>query len=141
MDGEFRARLMYLATACSDQRRPVVDDAEAIEAYVPEGTCVSRLSEGVLVHRSGMLHPPARLAMEAPMAANPAKESLRTEQREQHRAERREGKDAELTHALENTFPASDPIASQAATTNGSALRLAVGRGASTGAGRRKIMR
>jgi hypothetical protein len=56
-------------------------------------------------------------------STNPAKESLRSEQREQHRTERKEGRDAGLTHALENTFPASDPIASQTATKIGAALR------------------
>jgi hypothetical protein len=56
-------------------------------------------------------------------STNPAKESLRNEQREQHRIERKEGRDAWLTHALENTFPASDPIASQTATKIGAALR------------------
>ncbi|TCR67264.1 hypothetical protein [Bosea sp. BK604] len=56
--------------------------------------------------------------------ANPAKESLRNEQRAQHRIERAEGRDAPLTHALENTFPASDPVASQTATTIGAAPHL-----------------
>ncbi|GAU87031.1 hypothetical protein [Bosea sp. BIWAKO-01] len=58
---------------------------------------------------------------------NPAKQSLRQEQREQLSAERVEGRDAELTHALENTFPASDPVATQAATRNGAPRRAEPG--------------
>ncbi|MGX5733908.1 hypothetical protein [Bosea thiooxidans] len=42
---------------------------------------------------------------------NPAKESLRKEQKEQRKAEREKGKDALLDKALEDTFPASDPVA------------------------------
>ncbi|WP_199086136.1 hypothetical protein [Bosea sp. ASV33] len=45
--------------------------------------------------------------------ANPAKESLRQEQKEQREAERKHGKDAELNRALKDTFPASDPVAAQ----------------------------
>ena len=45
--------------------------------------------------------------------ANPAKESLRKEQKEQRKAEREHGKDAELNRALKDTFPASDPVAAQ----------------------------
>ena len=43
--------------------------------------------------------------------ANPAKESLRKEQREQRRAAREHGKDDMLEKALKDTFPASDPVA------------------------------
>lgn len=46
-------------------------------------------------------------------STNPAKESLRKEQREQRQASRKQGKDAELDKALEDTFPASDPVATQ----------------------------
>ncbi len=42
---------------------------------------------------------------------NPAKESLRKEQKEQRKAEREQGKDALLNRALKDTFPASDPVA------------------------------
>lgn len=45
--------------------------------------------------------------------ANPAKESLRKEQKEQREAERKHGKDAMLDKALKDTFPASDPVATQ----------------------------
>ena len=45
--------------------------------------------------------------------ANPAKESLRKEQKEQRQAAREHGKDAELNRALMDTFPASDPVATQ----------------------------
>jgi hypothetical protein len=45
--------------------------------------------------------------------ANPAKESLRKEQKEQRKAEREQGKDAKLDEALKETFPASDPVAAQ----------------------------
>ena len=55
---------------------------------------------------------------------NPAKQSLRSEQRAQHRAEKQDGKDADLTHALEDTFPASDPTASQTATKIGAAAHV-----------------
>lgn len=54
-------------------------------------------------------------------STNPAKQSLLKEQKEQHRAERSEGRDAGLTHALEDTFPASDPVAAESATTAGAA--------------------
>jgi hypothetical protein len=47
-------------------------------------------------------------------STNPAKESLRREQREQRQAAKDKGKDADLHDALEDTFPASDPIAAQA---------------------------
>lgn len=50
---------------------------------------------------------------------NPAKESLRQEQREQKAAERKKGKDADLSEALKDTFPASDPVAAQTATKPG----------------------
>jgi hypothetical protein len=49
-----------------------------------------------------------------PTGTNPAKESLRKEQREQRKAADRQGEDAELTKAMEDTFPASDPVAAQA---------------------------
>lgn len=52
-------------------------------------------------------------------STNPAKESLRKEQREQRKAGAKQGKDAELTKALEDTFPASDPVAAQAPTKPG----------------------
>ena len=42
--------------------------------------------------------------------ANPARESLRKEQKEQRKAAREHGKDAELDRALKDTFPASDPV-------------------------------
>lgn len=45
--------------------------------------------------------------------ANPAKESLRKEQKAQRKAAREHGKDAELDRALKDTFPASDPVAIQ----------------------------
>jgi len=45
--------------------------------------------------------------------ANPATESLRKEQKEQRKAAREHGKDAELNRALKDTFPASDPVATQ----------------------------
>ncbi len=45
--------------------------------------------------------------------ANPARESLRKEQKEQRKAAREQGKDAELNSALKDTFPASDPVATQ----------------------------
>jgi len=54
-------------------------------------------------------------------STNPAKESLRKEQREQRKAIRKGGKDAELDEALKDTFPASDPIAQQAPTKPGAA--------------------
>ena len=52
--------------------------------------------------------------------ANPAKESLRQEQKAQRKAEREHGKDAELNRALKDTFPASDPVATQTPTKPGS---------------------
>lgn len=52
---------------------------------------------------------------------NPAKESLRKEQKEQREAEREHGKDALLNKALKDTFPASDPLAAQAPVTPGAA--------------------
>ncbi|SIR57411.1 MULTISPECIES: hypothetical protein [unclassified Bosea (in: a-proteobacteria)] len=51
--------------------------------------------------------------------ANPAKESLKKEQREQRETERKLGKDGLLEKALKDTFPASDPVAAQAPTTSG----------------------
>lgn len=54
---------------------------------------------------------------------NPAKESLRKEQREQRDAARKKGKDAALNDALANTFPASDPVAAESATKPGSNRR------------------
>lgn len=50
--------------------------------------------------------------------SNPAKESLRQEQREQKKAARKTGGD-DLSEALKDTFPASDPVASQTATKPG----------------------
>lgn len=47
---------------------------------------------------------------------NPAKESLRKEQAEQRKAAKHTDQDAELTKALKDTFPASDPVAAQSAT-------------------------
>jgi len=52
---------------------------------------------------------------------NPAKESLRKEQKEQRKAAREHGKDAELNRALKDTFPASDPVAAQAPVKPGTA--------------------
>lgn len=54
-----------------------------------------------------------------PASTNPAKESLRKEQQEQRKAVAEHGKDAELDRALEDTFPASDPVAAQAPTKPG----------------------
>jgi len=54
-----------------------------------------------------------------PTSTNPAKESLRKEQHEQRKAVDEHGADAELTKALEDTFPASDPVAAQAPTKPG----------------------
>jgi len=51
--------------------------------------------------------------------ANPAKESLRKEQREQRKAEREHGRDADLNRALKDTFPASDPVAVETPTKTG----------------------
>jgi hypothetical protein len=56
-------------------------------------------------------------------STNPAKESLRKEQREQRQASRKQGKDAELDKALEGTFPASDPVAAQAPTKPGASRK------------------
>ena len=50
---------------------------------------------------------------------NPAKESLRKEQKEQRKAEREQGKDAQLDKALKDTFPASDPVAVETPTKPG----------------------
>lgn len=47
---------------------------------------------------------------------NPAKESLRKEQAAQRLDAKHKGKDADLNQALEDTFPASDPVAAQSAT-------------------------
>ncbi|PZU90571.1 MAG: hypothetical protein DI527_14535 [Chelatococcus sp.] len=58
-----------------------------------------------------------------PPKGNPATESLRKEQREQRVAERKHGKDAALDEALEETFPASDPIAAQEPTKPGAKRR------------------
>ena len=52
-------------------------------------------------------------------APNPAKESLRQEQAEQRAKAKSGDKDAELTEALKDTFPASDPVAAQAPVTPG----------------------
>jgi len=54
-----------------------------------------------------------------PTSTNPAKESLLKEQREQRKAVEEHGEDAELHKALEDTFPASDPVAAQAPTKPG----------------------
>lgn len=50
---------------------------------------------------------------------NPAKESLRKEQKEQREAERKRGKNDELDKALADTFPASDPVALETPTRPG----------------------
>ncbi|MDP3408323.1 hypothetical protein [Bosea sp. (in: a-proteobacteria)] len=50
---------------------------------------------------------------------NPATESLRQEQQEQRETVAKHGKDALLDKALEDTFPASDPVAAQAPMTPG----------------------
>jgi hypothetical protein len=52
-------------------------------------------------------------------APNPAKESLRQEQAKQREKARSGDKDAELTEALKDTFPASDPVAAQTPVTPG----------------------
>jgi len=49
--------------------------------------------------------------------SSPAKDSLRQEQKEQR--ENAKGKDGALDQALEDTFPASDPVAAQAPTKPG----------------------
>lgn len=54
---------------------------------------------------------------------NPARESLRQEQKAQKEAARGKGKDAELDAALKDTFPASDPVAVQSATKPGAKQR------------------
>ncbi len=54
---------------------------------------------------------------------NPAKESLRKEQREQRQARRGRDEDADLDEALKGTFPASDPVALQTATKPGAKKR------------------
>ncbi|WP_439496174.1 hypothetical protein [Bosea sp. (in: a-proteobacteria)] len=54
---------------------------------------------------------------------NPAKESLRKEQREQKQVARKRGKDDDLSDALKDTFPASDPVAAQTATKPGAKKR------------------
>lgn len=55
--------------------------------------------------------------------SNPAKQSLKQEQQRQaksaERAKGSQGDDAELNKALEDTFPASDPVAAQSATKPG----------------------
>lgn len=56
-------------------------------------------------------------------STNPAKQSLRKEQREQRQASRKQGKDAELDKALEDTFPASDPVAMETPTKPGSSRK------------------
>lgn len=58
-----------------------------------------------------------------PPKPNPAKESLRKEQRAQRDAERKQGKDAALDEALRETFPASDPVAAQEPTKPGAKRR------------------
>lgn len=55
--------------------------------------------------------------------ATPATQSLRKEQAEQRKAERRKGKDADLNDALRGTFPASDPVALESPTRTGAAKR------------------
>ena len=55
--------------------------------------------------------------------ANPARESLRQEQKAQKEAARGKGKDAELDKALKDTFPASDPVAAQSAIKPGAKKR------------------
>lgn len=52
-------------------------------------------------------------------STNPATESLRQEQQEQRETVAKHGKDALLNKALEDTFPASDPVAAQAPITPG----------------------
>lgn len=54
-------------------------------------------------------------------ADNPAAESLKIEQRVQGKASRRKGRDGELHDVLEDTFPASDPVAMQTSVTPGAA--------------------
>ncbi len=57
--------------------------------------------------------PPATQGEAMNATANPAKESLRKEQKQQREAARRRGTDDELDEALKETFPASDPLATQ----------------------------
>ncbi len=52
-------------------------------------------------------------------ATNPAKESLRQEQAEQRKKAKSGNQDSELTEALKDTFPASDPVAAQTPVTAG----------------------
>lgn len=54
---------------------------------------------------------------------NPAKESLKQEKAEQRANERRKQAGDNLTEALEDTFPASDPVAVQTATKPGARKR------------------
>jgi len=58
-------------------------------------------------------------------SANPAVESLRKEQREQRKDERKAGGkgDRQLDKALKDTFPASDPIAPESPTKLGAPWR------------------
>lgn len=56
-------------------------------------------------------------------STNPAKESLRKEQQAQRQDARGKGKDADLSDALKDTFPASDPVAVQSATKPGAKKR------------------
>jgi hypothetical protein len=51
--------------------------------------------------------------------ANPATESLKKEQQEQRETERKLGKEGMLEKALKDTFPASDPVATQTPVTPG----------------------
>ena len=53
------------------------------------------------------------MAMNETKDKNPAKESLRQEQAAQRKEEREKGKNGALEKALEDTFPASDPVAMQ----------------------------
>lgn len=46
---------------------------------------------------------------------NPAKDSLRQEQKQQRKEDRETPHDEQLHKALKNTFPASDPVAAQVA--------------------------
>ncbi|WP_147283754.1 hypothetical protein [Bosea caraganae] len=50
-----------------------------------------------------------------PTSKNPAKDSLRQEQKQQRRDDRETPHDEQLHKALEDTFPASDPVAAQVA--------------------------
>ena len=53
---------------------------------------------------------------------SPAAESFKIEQRAQRQAARRSEPDAELSEALEGTFPASDPVSVQAPVTAGGSV-------------------